>query len=57
MTTALVPYVPPEWRDWHLGLGRCPYCTGLADIDYETCCDCWQYQREHATRREGPPVP
>lgn len=46
MSTELVRWVEPGWELWDLGAGRCPYCVGLGPLDFEACCDCWQFARE-----------
>ena len=48
MTTELVRWVEPGWELWELGAGRCPYCVGLGPLDFEACCDCWEFEREQA---------
>lgn len=48
MSHALVEWVPEEWREWNLGMGRCPYCRDLQWIDFQTICDCWQFECEEA---------
>lgn len=54
MSTALVPWVPEEWRAWTNGTGRCPYCEGTSLEDFEALCDCWQYEREQRHLGRSP---